>query len=335
MRMKKTLLLALAAVILALLAAFALSKTGSSDPAENSAPVIVPDTTAEEAAVVLYENAGLSLPVPSEYEELLQIELPDTKEDGMFFDVSEKASIEAASLQNSESYGAGWLFSIGRVNTSKMTEMLQYDMSYAEVFARDSDDNYYLFYHPTDVRFVRENNEAMQRDQAQWTALNKWAWGSVRTDILSENDHLIPCDTEQVQASIGLPDEQEADELMSELGYTPDDMLGIWSEKIAGRGNIDIRKSTEDGKYVIQINWGSSAFETYVWTMTAEASGSNVLKYNDGKLVILQFGNDGIETEELQYENGTGEFELLSTNELIWQDDIGHAGDDCVFISAG
>jgi len=60
-------------------------------------------------------------------------------------------------------------------------------MSGAEIFARDANGQCYVYYHPTDVRYMRENNEAMKRDQAQWTMLNEWAWSSVRTDFIRDN----------------------------------------------------------------------------------------------------------------------------------------------------
>ena len=116
------------------------------------------------------------------------------------------------------------------------------------------------------------------------------------------------------------------------LGYTPDSLLGSWEEKFAGRGHITISKNAE-GEYEIQVNWSSSASETSVWTMTAQPAASNMLRYEKCRHVILTLSEEGPETEKLQYENGTGTFTLLSTNELQWQDETGHAADDALFIS--
>ena len=121
---------------------------------------------------------------------------------------------------------------------------------------------------------------------------------------------------------------------MSMLGYTPDSFIGTWVEKIAGRGNIEITKIS-DGQYRVQINWGSSADEMAVWMMTAVPAESNVLRYTDCYHSILTLREDDSGTETVEYENGTGELILLSTNELMWQDETGHAGDDALFISAG
>lgn len=118
-----------------------------------------------------------------------------------------------------------------------------------------------------------------------------------------------------------------------ELGYTADDLVGVWAEKIAGRGVIEIT-ARDDGKYDVQINWGNTAAETYVWTMTAEAGNGGELRYDDGKLTIVTFREDNTSTEEVRYENGTGTFLLNSAGEIQWQDDMEHAGDDTVFVSA-
>ena len=124
----------------------------------------------------------------------------------------------------------------------------------------------------------------------------------------------------------------EAADEMSLLGYTPDSLLGIWLEKNAGRGNIEITKTDED-LYRVQVNWGGTD-DMAVWTMTASPAASNILHYEDARHSVITFGEDGTDTETLLYENGTGTFTLLSTNEIMWQDDVDHAGEDTLFISS-
>lgn len=121
---------------------------------------------------------------------------------------------------------------------------------------------------------------------------------------------------------------------MALLGYTPDSLVGTWAEKIAGRGTIVIEKEADD-LFRVQINWGNSASEMYVWTMTASPAASNILHYDDCWHSIITFAEDGSDSETLVYENGTGEFTLLSTNELMWQDDVEQAGQDTLFVSEG
>ena len=124
-----------------------------------------------------------------------------------------------------------------------------------------------------------------------------------------------------------------ADE-MALLGYTPDSLIGSWSEKIAGRGYITIAKASDD-RYNVQVNWGNGASEMYVWTMTASPAASNILHYDDCRHSIITFDEEGSDTETVKYENGTGEFILLSTNELMWQDDVEETGKDSLFVNEG
>ena len=118
------------------------------------------------------------------------------------------------------------------------------------------------------------------------------------------------------------------------LGYKPDDFIGTWAEKIAGRGTIVIEKGAEDGTYDVTIEWSSSAAERAVWKMTAKAAGSNVLSYENGTYAIHTYTSENDFKVEEKYANGTGTFTLNSAFEIMWQDDIGHAGDDTVFINA-
>jgi len=119
-----------------------------------------------------YENGGLSMEIQPKYNELVTVETPAESERGMLFSVYENASREAENYD-----GAGWLFGIGTVSAERLHEMLCQDMSGAQVFAKDGEGRYYMYYHPTDVRYARATVEEMKRDQAQWRALTEWAAG--------------------------------------------------------------------------------------------------------------------------------------------------------------
>ena len=112
-------------------------------------------------------------------------------------------------------------------------------------------------------------------------------------------------------------------------------MVGSWAEQIAGRGNIVITGSEDPDRYDVQITWGSSAFETAVWSMTATPSyDGSLLLYEDGRHSILTFSEDGTESEEVIYEDGSGSFTLNDEGQLVWQDNVDGAGDNTVFIRA-
>ena len=143
----------------------------------------------DSSAVSVYENADMKLSIPEEYDDLLVTETPQDDENGILFTVSEKASVDAAA-EYADAEGAGWIFSIARISEEELHDKLCFDMSGEEVFAKDEDGMYYTFNHTTDVRFVRENYENIEEDQAQWTMLNEWAQGIVRDTFIAENDGL-------------------------------------------------------------------------------------------------------------------------------------------------
>lgn len=390
-------------------------------------------------AQTAYTNNGMTLSIPEEYADKVLVETPENDERGRLFSVSEIESIEAAKSEGYTGEGAGWLFSIGRVSEKRMQEMRCSDMSGYIIFAKDADNNYYIYYHPTDVRVVREDYSDPAFLEG-WTKLNKWA-GTVRQTFIDENEGLVPETYGNTEIDVAFarmmyvedqnytvstteygpqepnginaadyidilthnvvyipkPDEEAPDgeyvvldfpeinlrfdfflmdgkenyirqvwfngehELMykaefkdesiktaevmkdfyhamvlhNTLGYTPDDMAGTWAEKIAGRGNIEIVKAEEEGKYDVKIHWSASAYQMAYWEMTAEATGKGAeLRYENGKHSLLTWQSEDNMTEEEIYTNGSGTFDLLSTYELVWDDEIDHAGVDTVFIKA-
>ena len=377
----------------------------------------------------VFTRDGVKLSIPAEYADKLVVETPEVKD---LFSVSEKASLDAAKAENVTWQGVGWLFSIGRITEKELQEMLCSDMSGAMVFAKDANDVYYMFYHPTDVRLYRANNDYSEKELQAWGELNEWAY-SVRDSFIKENgltavhrgntmldidlarmvymddvdytitalkygtvepngvkaaDYIEPLVTaaritmdrdakvpngeymslyfpqedvrydffleenlirevwsqgknvmmyrvefdDETLRSASLLNDLYLDMVLAEsLGYTADDFVGIWYEKIAGRGCIEISKGETEGTYKVLINWGSSAAESSAWTMTANGTGA-VLRYEDGERVDIVFTSEDSSTETVAYNNGKGNFRLLSTYELVWDDETEHAADDTVFV---
>ncbi len=117
-----------------------------------------------------YENGAYRLEVKPKYNDLITVETPENDPDGVLLKAFETASREADDFE-----GVGWLFSIGKVSEDALHEMLCNDMSGVDVFAKDENGNYYMYYHPTDVRYARATPEEMQRDADQWSMLCEWA----------------------------------------------------------------------------------------------------------------------------------------------------------------
>ena len=269
----------------------------------------------------VYGKQDFRLKIPSAYDRLLITKAVDSF--GMLFSVAERASVEATPRGLEEDTGAGWLFTIGFVGEQKISELMENDVPGQELFAKDGEGNFYLYYHPTDVRYVRESPEAMERDQGQWRELNEWAWDSVRQEFLKDNPQLVPYTAEDWQVN----------KEMAARGVTPAAFLGGWADKTSGRCYIEIKQGREKHAYDVKINWGDSANRTYVWEMTALALDSHQLCYRDARHYSLTFDGKGGEKQDMKYENGRGIFTLNSANEIMWQDETGHAGDDAVFIT--
>ncbi len=132
-----------------------------------------------------YENGGLRLEVQPKYNSLITVETPADDAYGILMEVFETASLEAGDFA-----GAGWLFSVGKVSAEEFHKMLCHDMSGVNVFAKGEDGSYYMYYHPTDVRYVRATTEEMYQDQNQWSML--CAWASSVLNSLAEKNGLEP-----------------------------------------------------------------------------------------------------------------------------------------------
>ena len=156
--------------------------------AESSEETAATETAAAEP--ITYENEGMKMTVPGEFADKVIVTIPESKEDGVLFTVSEKASVDAAvAMGESENDGYGWLFAIGKLGEEEVNRMLCNDMSGQIVFAQNAAGEYYIYYHPTDVRYNRETPEQMQADQEDWTAACEWA-DSMRAAFIAENEGL-------------------------------------------------------------------------------------------------------------------------------------------------
>lgn len=82
----------------------------------------------------------------------------------------------------------------------------------------------------------------------------------------------------------------------------------------------------------ITVSWGSSAFETYEWTMTGlynPATGK--YHYNNCTLKLLTSDAYGNDVEIVNYVNGTGAIYIATNGYLYWEDNVEQAGKNCYF----
>ena len=241
------------------------------------------DTQTEAASGTAAENGytvdGLTLSVPEEYAGQLLVESHEADDDGVIFHVAEKASIEAAEKSGSGDSGAGWLFDIARVSEEKLHKMLCSDMSGADVIARDENNDYYLFEHPTDVRLVRESYDDMDDDLEQWGKLCEWA-DSVKDTFVEDNSTL----TKETRGN------SELDMAFSKIAYEDGVKYTISTTRY---GPLD-GSAADPASYLAHLLTGV----TYSYADTEEAP--------DGEYVVLAFPDEGV-----RYDFFTGDKNLI------------------------
>lgn len=215
----------------------------------------------------VYENGVLQLTVPAEYKDLVVVTTPS--EGSELFNVAEKASVEAAQKQTpGEDWGAGWLFSISRVDVDEMHRLLCSDLNVDFFFAKD-DDGYYLFSRPSDVRFVREDySNIPEEDLTQWSALNEWAM-TVPDSFVNKN----PSVTAHMRSNTML------DQFLNRIAY--EDAL------------VYTLSSTEFGPLAPVGNAGNEALTKLLEEMTFEAA--DLCSIPDGEYYVLNFPDEAVQ----------------------------------------
>ena len=251
------------ALILSLAACGASGNTTSTPApeAEAAATAEAAQPTEETAAEpATYENDGMKMTVPGEFADKVIVTIPESKEDGVLFTVSEKASVEAAKAQGySEEDGMGWLFAIGRDSEEVVKRMLCDDMSGQDVFAIDADGQYYIYYHPTDVRYNRETPEQMEADQDQWSAACEWA-DSMKAAFIAENEGLKAVSYDNSTPAIFIARAALAEDANYTISTTefgpmaPNGVDGVpYFEKLVKNAKFEYEDIEEgpDGEYVV------------------------------------------------------------------------------------
>ena len=151
------------------------------------------EETGEKTAAVdkVYENKGMKLTVTADMADKITVETPEISEDGVLFDVYETKSVEAGKALGEENLSVGWLFAICERDAESVHKIMYEGYGAEDILAVNGEGTYYVYYHPTDVRYERETPEQMQADQDEWTEACEWA-DSVKTSFLSENSGLTP-----------------------------------------------------------------------------------------------------------------------------------------------
>lgn len=113
------------------------------------------------------------------------------------------------------------------------------------------------------------------------------------------------------------------------FSYAPEEMAGTWTQKYDGSGTVEISES--GGRYAVLIRMDKENGEAETWSMTAVPADGNTLRYKDCIHAVWSAGDVSAPAMDILYENGTGTITVLSTFELMWQDDVDNAGENIVF----
>ena len=130
-------------------------------------------------------------------------------------------------------------------------------------------------------------------------------------------------------------EEQEADaEAVSE--YV--DLAGEYQDEVSQRATATVTANTEAQIVNITVTWSTSASESTEWTMSAVKEG-NQLVYSDcvKRSTFMsedlddegegdEDGMGGGAEETVEYEGGSGSFEISDDGKLLW---TGAADEDC------
>ena len=142
-------------------------------------------------------------------------------------------------------------------------------------------------------------------------------------DVSSEN--VIDRAAESISSEVSTSETVSESETTSQESQTNDaneaapDFSSVYTEPMSGRCTIDI-ESAGDNKYNISIHWGSSAFESANWEMTATYYDSTtLLEYTDAKYFIRTYASEDDYTDNVVYTDGAGEFWFTEDGMLGWR----------------
>ena len=116
------------------------------------------------------------------------------------------------------------------------------------------------------------------------------------------------------------------------------DLTGSWQDEVSQRATATVTANTEAQIVNITVTWSTSASESTEWTMSAVKEG-NQLVYSDcvKKSTFMsedlddegegdEDGMGGGAEETVEYEGGSGSFEISDDGKLLW---TGAADEDC------
>jgi len=138
------------------------------------------------------------------------------------------------------------------------------------------------------------------------------------TVIASENG-------EEVVETSEEESEVEEDEIVEMDDFEGSEFLGNWE---CERASISVE--IESVGFAVNVHWGSSAFESTVWTYYCLYDGEKLVNHGDGVKTNITFDEEGNESDEVVYEDGAVTF-TMEDGKLVWNDEKENAGEGMAF----
>lgn len=238
--------------------------TPADEGKEETAPA---DQEGAAKEAVVFENAGMKITLPAELADKITVETPEKDEDGAIFTAYETASVEADKAMGNENQGGGWLFAICTRTEEDVRLIMTSDEPGEEIIGHDDNGVYYVYYHPTDVRYVRETPEQMEQDQDQWTKATEWA-SSVYDTFAQDNAGITKMTWSNTMV----------ESYLSRTCYQKDAKyeMGVSEDAMTAPGSVDSEK--------------------YFKLLTTDAKYERIdgMKAPEGEYVLLSFPEDDI-----------------------------------------
>ncbi len=149
----------------------------------------------------------------------------------------------------------------------------------------------------------------------------------------------------QEEEQVTVEEDAAEPEETTEAAATVDEIVGLageYQDEVSQRATATVIADTESQVLNITVMWGSSAWETTMWTMNATKE-DNKLVYSDCKRTEMIYSDDtdeegtgedevgGGAEETVVYENGSGSFEISDDGKLLWTGASDPECTECVF----
>lgn len=121
----------------------------------------------------------------------------------------------------------------------------------------------------------------------------------------------------EIESEVVVEDESEIVDEESSLA----NFVGTWADPNGRASMTIVPNGDNEGEFLVEVTWGSSAWEVTIWTMTAvydQVDGN--LIYNDCVKVDRTYSDDETYTDAEKYVDGSGVINFTDEG-LTWESD--------------